>query len=179
MAEISVMVDAGKATAGAPLGPALGPLGVNIVQVVAEINEKTKAYVGMKVPVKIKVDGKKNVEISVGSPPTSSLIKKELGIETAAANPKTDIKGNMTLEQVKKIAEMKIDAMNSTDLEKAMREVIGQCNSMGVTVEGKHAKEFQNEIDSGLQTDSFKTITNKKAKQRLREKEAKKAAKKH
>lgn len=179
MAEISVMVDAGKATAGAPLGPALGPLGVNIVQVVAEVNEKTKAYVGMKVPVKIHVDGKKNVEISVGSPPTSSLIKKEIGIETAAANPKTDIKGNLTLEQVKKIAEMKIDAMNSTDLEKSMREVIGQCNSMGVTIEGVHAKEFQGQIDDGQHQAHFKHTTNKKAKQKRIAKEKAKAAKKH
>ena len=177
MAEISVMVDAGKATAGAPLGPALGPLGVNIPQVVSQVNEKTKVYAGMKVPVKIHVDGKKNVEITVGSPPTSSLIKKELGIETAAANPKTDIKGNLTLDQVKKIAEMKIEAMNSTDLEKAMREVIGQCNSMGITIEGVHAKEFQNQIDSGQHQSHFKHTTNKKAKQMLIEKEAKKAAK--
>ena len=76
MPEISVMVDAGKATAAAPLGPALGPLGVNIGLIVAEINEKTKAFEGVKVPVKISVDPKtKNFTVSVGSPPISAMIK--------------------------------------------------------------------------------------------------------
>lgn len=170
MAEISVMVDAGKATPAAPLGPALGPLGVNIVQVVAQINERTKAFAGMKVPVKILVDSKKNVEIEVGTPPTSSIIKKELGLEKGAANPKTEQKGNLSFEQVKKIAEMKTDSMNSTDLEKSMREVIGACDSMGVFIEGKRAKEIQAEIDDGKHAQWFKTMTQKHVKQVLRAK---------
>ncbi len=149
MAEIKVMVDAGKATPAAPLGPALGPLGVNIVQVVEKINAQTKGFAGMKVPVKIIVDSKKNVEIEVGSPPVSAIIKKELGIETAAANPKTENKGNLTMEQVKKIAEMKIDKMNSFLVPKAMKEVIGSCDSMGVYVEGKRAKETIKDIEAG------------------------------
>ncbi|MCR4369244.1 MAG: 50S ribosomal protein L11, partial [archaeon] len=77
MAEISALIEGGKATAGAPLGPALGPLGVNIGEIVAKINEKTKSYAGMKVPVTIEVDSKKHYEITVGSPPTSALITKE------------------------------------------------------------------------------------------------------
>jgi large subunit ribosomal protein L11 len=149
MAEVKVMVDAGKATPAAPLGPALGPLGINIVAVVEKINAQTKAFIGMKVPVKIMVDSKKNVEIEVGTPPTSAIIKKELGIETAAANPKTENKGNLTLDQVKKIAEMKGEKMNSTAVEKSMREVIGTCDSMGVYVEGKRAKDTMKDIDAG------------------------------
>lgn len=149
MAEIKVMIDGGKATPAAPLGPALGPLGVNIVQIVAKINEQTKAFAGMKVPVKILIDAKKNVEIEVGSPPVSALIKKEAGIETAAANPKTENKGNLSLEQVKKIAEMKMEKMNSFELQKSMKEVIGSCDSMGIFVEGKRAKETLKEIAAG------------------------------
>ena len=149
MAEIKVMVEAGKATPAAPLGPALGPLGVNIIQVVEKINAQTKGFAGMKVPVKIMVDAKKNVEIEVGSPPTSAIIKKELGIETAAANPKTEQKGNLTMDQVKKVAEMKIDKMNSYLLPKAMKEVVGTCDSMGVFVEGKRAKETMKDIEAG------------------------------
>ncbi|MDO8624608.1 MAG: 50S ribosomal protein L11, partial [Candidatus Diapherotrites archaeon] len=130
-------------------GPALGPLGINIVSVVERINAQTKAFTGMKVPVKIIVDSRKNVEIEVGTPPTSAIIKKELGIETGAANPKTENKGNLTLEQVQKVAEMKGEKMNSTTIAKSMREVIGTCDSMGVYVEGKRAKDTLKDIDAG------------------------------
>ncbi len=149
MPEIKVMIEGGKATPAAPLGPALGPLGVNIVQIVEKINAQTKAFAGMKVPVKISVDSKKNVEIEVGSPPVSALIKKELGIETAAANAKTEQKGNLTMAQVKKIAEMKFEKMNSFVLPKAMKEVIGTCDSLGIWVEGKRAKDTLKEIEKG------------------------------
>ena len=115
MSEISVMIEAGKATAAAPLGPALGPLGVNIGDVVAKINEKTKAFAGVKVPVKINVDpSTKSFEISVGSPPTAALIKKELNIKKAASNPKTEAVANMSFEQLKKLAELKLDLGGTT-----------------------------------------------------------------
>ena len=78
---VEALVPGGKANPGPPLGPALGPLGVNIKEVVEKINEKTRDYNGMQVPVKIIVDDKKNVEIEVGTPPTASLIMKELGIQ--------------------------------------------------------------------------------------------------
>ena len=74
---VEVLVEGGKATPGQPLGPALGPLGVNIPQIVGAINEKTKAFDGMKVPVKIIIDKDKNFEIKVGTPPTSSLVTKQ------------------------------------------------------------------------------------------------------
>ncbi len=83
MAEVlELLVDGGKASSGPPVGPALGPLGLNIMQVVKDINDKTKAFEGMKVPVKLTIDTKtKAYEISVGTPPTSSLILRELGLE--------------------------------------------------------------------------------------------------
>ncbi|MFA4907799.1 MAG: 50S ribosomal protein L11 [archaeon] len=155
MPEISVMVEAGKATAAAPLGPALGPLGVNISEVVSQINEKTKPYAGMKVPVKVNVDARKHFTIEVGSPATSVLIKKELGIETAAHNAKTEVAGNLSMQQVRKIAEMKLEGLSSTAIKKACREVIGTCNSMGVTIEGKKAKEMQAEIAEGKWDSAF------------------------
>src|SRR3989338_5740166 len=156
MPELSVMVDGGKASAGAPLGPALGPMGVNIGEVVSAINEKTKAFVGMKVPVKVLVDAKtKSFDIEVGSPPTSALIKKELGIERGAANPKTEVVGNATLDQVKKVAEMKMGKMNSYSLRSAAREVIGVCDSMGVQVEGLRGKDMQKRFDAGEFVDLF------------------------
>lgn len=156
MPEINVLVEGGKATAGAPLGPALGPTGVNIKEVVDTINDKTKAFAGIKVPVTVVVNpSRKTFEIEVGSPPTSSLILKEAKGEKGAANPKTEVKGNLTIDQVKKIAEMKLSKLNSYTMFKAAREIVGTCNSMGVTIEGKHAKEFQKELESGKWNKDF------------------------
>ena len=150
MPEIGVLVEGGKATASAPLGPALGPLGVNIGEVVSQINEKTKAYAGMKVPVKVIVDSStKSFEIEVGSPPMSALVKKEISLQKGAANPKLENVGNLTMDQVKKIAEMKLDGLTSYSLKSAAREVIGTCNSMGVSIDGKKAKDVQREFDAG------------------------------
>jgi large subunit ribosomal protein L11 len=102
MAEkLDVLVDGGKATPGPPLGPALGPMGVNVIQVVNAINEKTKAFTGMKVPVTLIVDSKtKAFEIKVGTPPVSALIIKELGIEKGSGSPKATKVGNLSVEQV-------------------------------------------------------------------------------
>ena len=155
MAEVSALVEGGKATAGAPLGPALGPLSVNIGKIVAEINEKTKGYAGMKVPVTIEIDKQKNVTITVGSPPTSALITKEAKAAKGGANQKVDTAGNLTMAQVKKLAESKIAALTSTDLYHAAREIVGTCNSMAITVEGKRAKEVQKEFEAGAWDEFF------------------------
>ncbi|MCX6800717.1 MAG: 50S ribosomal protein L11 [Candidatus Diapherotrites archaeon] len=149
MGELKVMVDGGKATAGAPLGPALGPTGVNIGQVVAKINEKTAAYTGMKVPIKVIINRDKSFEIEVGSPPISALIIKEAGAQKGAANPKADKMGNLTIAQLKKIAEMKWEKMNSYKMKSAVKEVAGSCDSMGITVEGMRAADAIKEIEKG------------------------------
>lgn len=159
--EISVLIEAGKATAAAPLGPALGPLGVNIGDIVTEINEKTKGYVGMKVPVKISIDTSKNVEISIGSPPTSALIKKEAGVQKGSDNSKVTSVANLTMDQVKKVAEMKFDILSSHSIKSAMKEVIGTCNSLGITVDGKPAKKVQREIRHGEYSPYFESIGEK------------------
>jgi len=150
MAEkIEVLVDGGKATPGPPLGPVLGPLGVNVVQVVAAINEKTRAFAGMKVPVKLVVEKDKSFTVEVGTPPTTALIMKELGLEKGSGKPKTEKVGDLTLEQAKKIAKMKSESVLGKDLKKQVKEVVGSCVSMGVTVEGKDPREVQKEIDAG------------------------------
>ncbi len=151
MAEVvEVLVDGGKATPGPPLGPALGPLGVNIMEIVKVINEKTKSFAGMKVPVKIKVDPKtKEFEVTVGTPPATALIKKELGLEKGAHSPRRETVGNLTMEQVIKIAEMKGDSLMGKTLKERVKTIIGTCVSMGVTVDGKNPKEVQRLIDRG------------------------------
>ncbi|MCL5732303.1 MAG: 50S ribosomal protein L11 [Candidatus Thermoplasmatota archaeon] len=145
------MVEGGKASTGPPLGPALGPLGLNLGQIVKEINEKTKDFQGMQVPVTLVVidAATKKYEIKVGIPPTSALIKKEIGIETGAAKRKEAVAGNATIEQIKKVARMKMDSMMANSLTAAVLEVIGTCVSLGITIDGKDPKEAQMLIKKG------------------------------
>ncbi|WP_456368514.1 50S ribosomal protein L11 [Thermococcus sp.] len=154
---VEVLVEGGRATPGPPLGPAIGPLGLNVKQVVDEINKATKEFEGMQVPVKIIVEDpkKKIFRIEVGIPPTSQLIKKELGIPKGSSEPVHSPVGNLTMEQVIKIAKMKIDQMLSPTLKAAAKEVIGTALSMGVTVEGKDPREVQKEIDEGVYDEIF------------------------
>ncbi len=152
---VEVLVEGGKASAGPPLGPALGPLKLNIGEVVKAINEKTKPFAGMQVPVKVIVDSAtKEFRIEVGTPPTSALIKKELGIEKGGQDQKNKV-GNLTMDQVIKIAQMKRDAMLAQSLKAAVKEVIGTALSMGVTVEGRDPREIQKEIDEGKWDDKL------------------------
>jgi len=149
-ATIKALVDGGKATPGPPIGPALGPLGVNVGQIVAKINEKTVAFEGMKVPVKIIIDKKtKQFDIEVGSPPVSALIRKELGLEKGAKTAGKEVVGNLTFGQAIELAKLKLGAMMAKDLKASVKEVLGTCVSMGVTVDGRNAREVQREIDEG------------------------------
>lgn len=148
--KLEVLVDGGKATPGPPLGPALGPLGVNIVEILKAINEKTKAFEGMKVPVTLLVDPKtKAFTIEVGTPPTSALVQKETRIEKGSGDPGKTRVGNLSLSQAIKIANMKKDSMQGKSLKARVMEVVGTCVSMGVTVDGKTAKDVAKEIQAG------------------------------
>lgn len=151
MAEtIKALVEGGKASAGPPLGPALGPLGVNIMQIINTINEKTKQFDGMKVPVKVIIDPKtKEYEIEVGTPPATSLILKELGLEKGSGSAGTHKIGDLTVDQAIKVAKMKYDNLLGKELKQKTKEVIGTCVSIGITVEGKKPQEVQKAIDEG------------------------------
>ncbi len=147
---VEALVAGGQATAGPPLGPALGPLGVNVLAIVNKINEVTKDYAGMKVPVKVTVDLEtKQFEVTVGTPTTSALIVSELKIEKGSGSPKDQKVGDLNMEQVVKIARMKSEELLSSNLRAAAKEVLGSCVSLGVTVDGKDPKEVQKEIDEG------------------------------
>ena len=143
---VEALVDGGRASAGPPLGPALGPKGVNIGQIIAAINEKTKAYSGMKVPVKILIKDDKSFEIKVGTPPMSALIKGELGVDCGAHNARTEKIGNLTIEQAKKIVEMKGDDLLGATIEARLLEVAGNCVSVGVTIDGKDPRVLSKDI---------------------------------
>jgi len=147
---VETMVEGGKATAAPPLGPALGPTGVNIGLVVAEINKKTADLKGMQVPVKVIVDpSNKSFTIEVGTPPAAALIKKEAGIEKGAGNPLTDKVADLLIEQIIKVAKMKEDALLGKDLKMKVKEIIGTCQSMGILVEGLTAREALKAVDEG------------------------------
>ena len=150
MKVIEALVNGGQATAGPPLGPALGPLGVNVLVIVNKINEITKDYAGMKVPVKISVNTEnKEFEVTVGTPTASALLVSELGVTKGSSNPNTEKVGDLSLEQVVKIANMKSVDVLARDLKAAVKEILGTAVSMGITVEGKDPRAVQKEINEG------------------------------
>jgi large subunit ribosomal protein L11 len=146
---VEALVSGGSATPGPPLGPSLGPLGVNVKAIIDKINEQTAAFKGMQVPVKVIVDDKKQFTITVGTPPTSALIIKEAGIEKGSGTPNTQIAGNITVKQAVKIARMKKNDTLSKSLRNAVKEVVGSCLPLGVTFEGLKPKEAIGVINSG------------------------------
>jgi large subunit ribosomal protein L11 len=147
---VSAMVEGGKASGGPPIGPALGPTGVNIMMVVNKINEETKPFAGLKVPVEIIVDpNTKQFEIVVGIPPTSALILKEIGVAKGSGTPNTGTVGNLTIDQLKAVAKAKSNDLSALDMKAAALIVSGTCVSVGVTIEGKSAKDFQKELREG------------------------------
>jgi large subunit ribosomal protein L11 len=128
---VEAMVDGGKATAGPPIGNQLGPLKVNTMQIVKDINEKTKELAGMKVPVKIIVDTEtKKYSIIVGTPPISALVKKELSLDKGSGEAGKIRAGDLTMEQVKRIAKAKF----GSDEKAYLNQVTGSARSLGVTV---------------------------------------------
>src|SRR3989344_8437711 len=154
---VQALVEGGKATAAPPLGPQLGPLGVNIGQIVAEINKKTAVFNGMQVPVKIKVDADtKAFEIIIGTPPASGLIKKEANLEKGSGKAKHEMVADILIEQVIKIAKMKETATLGKSLKEKVKEIIGTCQSMGILVEGKHAKETLRDVEAGKFDDEIR-----------------------
>ena len=156
---VSALVTGGEASAGPPLGPALGPLGINVLQVVNTINDKTKDFSGMKVPVKVEVDpDTKKFTVDVGVPPTAALINKEAGVSKGSGASGTTFVGTISMESAIKIAKMKIDSSYAKDVRNAVKEVIGTCVSLGMQVENKPAKEIYADIRAGKYDEALKKV---------------------
>ncbi|MGI0101320.1 MAG: 50S ribosomal protein L11 [Nitrosotalea sp.] len=154
---VSALVTGGQASAGPPLGPTLGPLGVNILQIVGAINEKTKDFEGMKVPVTVSVDKKsKQWSVEVGIPSASALILKEAGLQKGSGTSGATWVGDITIDSAVKVAKLKIDSSYALDFKAASKEVIGTCLSLGIKVDGKNPKEITAEIDAGKWEEKFK-----------------------
>jgi len=153
---VEALIEGGKATAGPPLGPQLGPLGVNVVAIVEAINEKTKEFRGMRVPVKVKVNtDDKSFEIEVLLPPTASLILKEIGVDKGSGNTPEEIVGNIEFEKVLNIGKTKLPSSLAKDLKGVCLEILGSCASLGVTVEGINAREIQAKVKEGQYDDNL------------------------
>ncbi len=149
---IDLLVEGGQATAGPPLGPELGPTDINVQEVVEEINKETADFEGTEVPVTVTVeDG--DFEIEVGLPPTSALIKDELDIETGSGEPQMNFVADISIEQVKKVADMKSKDLLSYDPKNAAKEIVGSCVSLGIKVEGDDPRDVAAKINAGQYDD--------------------------
>jgi large subunit ribosomal protein L11 len=148
---IELLVEGGNAKPGPNIGPKLSQLKLNIGEVISKINEVTKEFKGLQVPVKIIVDTEtRKYEIEVGLPPTSSLLKREANIEIAKRTKPDEIVGNITMEQIIKVAKMKMKDLNTNNLKSAVKMVLGTALSLGLTVDNRNPKELIKEVDQGL-----------------------------
>ena len=154
---VSTLVTGGQASAGPPLGPALGPMGVNVMQVITAINEKTKDFEGMRVPVTVSIDpSTKKWEIEVGIPSSAALLLKEAGIQKGSGTPTTNWVADVKFDTIVKVARTKLDSSYATSLKSVAKEIIGTCVSLGVKIEGKTPKEVTAEINAGKWDEKFR-----------------------
>ena len=154
---VSTLVTGGQASAGPPLGPALGPMGVNVMQVITAINEKTKDFEGMKVPVTVSIDpSTKKWEIEVGIPSSAALLLKEARIQKGSGTPTTNWVADVKFDTIVKVARTKLDSSYATSLKSVAKEIVGTCVSLGVKIEGKTPKEVTAEINAGKWDEKFR-----------------------
>lgn len=147
---ISSLVTGGAASAGPPLGPALGPMGVNIMEIINAINEKTKDFEGMKVPVSVLVDSDtKKWDIEIGIPSAAALILKEAGIQKGSGTSGTEWVADIGIDSIVKVAKAKLETSYSSELKSVAKTIIGTCLPLGIKVEGKTPKEITAEINQG------------------------------
>lgn len=167
---IKILAEGGNMQPGPALSQKLGPAGINIGQVISKVNEATKDFKGLKVPVELEINpSDKSFEVKVFSPPVSELIKKELGIEKGSGNQKDIKSGNISIEQLIAIAKQKMPNLLCKDLRAALKNVVGTCVSLGVLIDNKTAKQVEEEIDLGNYdkqiNEEITSVTEEKAKE--------------
>ena len=131
---VKLQIPAGKATPAPPIGPALGQHGVAIMNFCKEYNERTASMAGQIVPVVITVYEDRSFTFITKTPPAADLLRKAAGVDKGAGNPKADKVGRVTQDQVREIAELKMQDLNAVDVEGAMLQIEGSARSMGITV---------------------------------------------
>lgn len=146
--QIKLIVEGGNMKPNATISQKLGPLGINLGKIIADVNSSTKNFSGMKVPIILDIDSKtKAAKVIVGSPSTAALLKKEFNLEKASGQPHKVKVANAAIEQIIKIAISKKSL--EKDLKSAVKTVVGSCVSLGILIENKEAKDVENEIDTG------------------------------
>jgi large subunit ribosomal protein L11 len=170
--QIKLLVDGGEMKPGPIVGQKLGPAGVNIGLVISEVNKATSEFKGTKVPITLDVDTKtKKFKVEVSSPPTSELLKKELGLEKGTGEHKKNKVSNAAIETIIKVAKVKYPNMLAKDFKSAVKSVVGSAVSLGILVENK-SKEIIEDIDAGnfdKEINSQKTEVNAEKKAKLKE----------
>ena len=169
---IKLLVDGGEMKPGPVVGQKLGPVGINIGQVISEVNKATAEFKGTKVPISLDIDTKtKKFKVEVSSPPTSELLKKEFGLESGSGDHKKNKMANASIEQIIKVAKVKHSNMLAREFKSAVKSVVGSCVSLGIIVENK-GKEIIQDIDAGVydkEINAQKTDTSEEKKLKLKE----------
>jgi large subunit ribosomal protein L11 len=171
--QINLLVEGGNMQPGPAISQKLGPAGINIGQVIQKVNDATKNFKGIKVPVEIEIDtSTKNIEIKVFSPPVAELLKKELGIEKGSGLQKKTKVANASIEQIISVSKTKLPNLLSRNLKTAVKSILGSCISLGILVENKHPLEVIREIEAGKYDKEIieeRTETPEKKKKELEE----------
>jgi len=166
---IKLLVDGGNMKPGPVLSQKLGPLGMNMGDIISKINDATKDMKGLKVPIEVDINpSTKEFNIQVFSPPVSELLKKELGIEKGSGEQNKIQVANASIEQIISVSKTKLQNLLANDLKAAVKSVVGTCVSLGILIENKSAKEVEQEIDQGkydkeIQEEITETPEEKKA----------------
>lgn len=170
---IKILTEGGNLAPNPGLSQKLGPIGLNINQVIKKINEATSDFKGLKVPIELEVNSStKEFEVKVFSPPVSGLLKKELGIEKGSGAQKKIYASNASIEQIISVAKTKFSNMLAKDLKSAVKTIIGSCVSLGVLVENKSPKEIEKDIEKGKydkEINEEKTETSEEKRNKLDE----------
>jgi len=148
--QVKILAEGGNMKPGPALSQKLGPVGINISEVISKINEATKNFKGLKVPVELEIDSNtKNFEVKIFSPPVSELLKKELGIEKASGLQKKQYVANASIEQIISVAKTKFPNLLCKNLKSAVKTIIGTCASLGILIENQLASELGSQIEGG------------------------------
>ena len=167
--KLKLLVDAGAMKPNPAISQKLGPLGINLGRVIAEVNKATEKYKGMKVPVILDIDVKtKNFTITPLTPPTTELLKKEVNAEKGSPMPNKVKIGNLAIEQIVKIAKMKKEDMTASSLKKAVKTVLASCISLGILVESKEPKQVIEEVDQGVYDEIIEKGIEKPGEEKLK-----------
>lgn len=148
--QVKLLIEGGDMKPGPALSQKLGPIGINLRRVIQKVNEATKSFAGLKVPVELEINpSTKEFEVQVFSPPVSELLKKEFGVEKGSGDQGKIKVANASIEEIISIAKTKFSNLLARDLKAAVKSVVGTCASLGILIENKPAKEIEKEINEG------------------------------